>query len=118
MVESSSSQRRRRTLALASVVAAYVLSFFQRFAPAGIATDLAAAFNTSASSLGGVLQPLVGRVMDRSWQGGLSSTGARLFTPEDFHGGLLLLAAVAAFGAVATWWIRETGCRNIWKPPM
>src|SRR5450759_1761154 len=52
MVESPSSQRRRRTLALASVVAAYVLSFFQRFAPAGIASDLAAAFNTSASSLG------------------------------------------------------------------
>jgi hypothetical protein len=33
------------------VVAAYVLSFFQRFAPAGIAQDLAAAFQTSAASL-------------------------------------------------------------------
>jgi sugar phosphate permease len=39
-------------LALAMVVAAYVLSFFQRFAPAGIAPDLIAAFNTTASSLG------------------------------------------------------------------
>jgi sugar phosphate permease len=39
-------------LALAIVVAAYVLSFFQRFAPAGIAPDLVAAFNTTASSLG------------------------------------------------------------------
>ncbi|MBU0751888.1 MAG: MFS transporter [Gammaproteobacteria bacterium] len=37
---------------LAVVVAAYVLSFFQRFAPAGIAQDLAAAFQTSAASLG------------------------------------------------------------------
>jgi predicted MFS family arabinose efflux permease len=45
-------QKRRRTLALAVVVAAYVLSFFQRFAPAGIAQDLAAAFQTSAASLG------------------------------------------------------------------
>ena len=45
-------QRRRRMLALAMVVAAYVLSFFQRFAPAGIAQDLIAAFNTTASSLG------------------------------------------------------------------
>src|SRR5674476_1121610 len=52
MVESPSSQHRRRTLALAIVIAAYALSFFQRFAPAGIASDLAAAFNTSASSLG------------------------------------------------------------------
>lgn len=37
---------------LAVVVAAYVLSFFQRFAPAGIAPDLAASFQTSAASLG------------------------------------------------------------------
>ena len=73
--------------------------------------------NMAGFLAGAVLQPLVGWVMDRSWQGGLSRTGARLFTPQDFHGGLLLLAAVAAFGAVASWWIRETGCRNIWKPP-
>src|ERR1035437_4764442 len=52
MVESPSRQHRRRTLALAIVIAAYALSFFQRFAAAGIASDLAAAFNTSASSLG------------------------------------------------------------------
>ena len=41
-----------RTIALAVVIAAYVLSFFHRFAPAGIAGDLAAAFQTSAASLG------------------------------------------------------------------
>ncbi|MBS4018333.1 MFS transporter [Azonexus hydrophilus] len=45
-------QRRRRWLALAVVALAYILSFFQRFAPAGIAQDLAAAFQTSAASLG------------------------------------------------------------------
>ena len=45
-------QRRRRWLALAVVAIAYILSFFQRFAPAGIAQDLAAAFQTSAASLG------------------------------------------------------------------
>lgn len=64
---------------------------------------------------GAVLQPLVGWVMDRSWQGGHTSTGARLFTPEDFQTGLLLLGGMAALGAIASWWIRETGCRNIWK---
>ncbi len=41
-----------RRLAMAVVIAAYVLSFFHRFAPAGIAQDLAAAFQTSAASLG------------------------------------------------------------------
>ncbi|WP_226401405.1 MFS transporter [Ferribacterium limneticum] len=45
-------QMRRRWLALGVVAVAYILSFFQRFAPAGIAPDLAAAFDTSAASLG------------------------------------------------------------------
>ena len=42
----------RRWAVLAVVCAAYVLSFFQRFAPAGVAPDLAAAFHTTAASLG------------------------------------------------------------------
>ena len=45
-------QMKRRWLALGIVALAYVLSFFQRFAPAGIANDLAAAFETTAASLG------------------------------------------------------------------
>ncbi|MBS1144795.1 MAG: transporter [Proteobacteria bacterium] len=45
-------QMRRRWIALGVVAVAYILSFFQRFAPAGIAPDLAAAFETSAASLG------------------------------------------------------------------
>lgn len=45
-------QMRRRWIAIGVVAVAYILSFFQRFAPAGIAPDLAAAFDTSAASLG------------------------------------------------------------------
>jgi sugar phosphate permease len=52
MTAFTSEHKRRRLLMLAVVVCAYVLSFFQRFAPAGIAQDLAAAFQTSAASLG------------------------------------------------------------------
>mgnify|MGYP002738570464 CR=1 FL=1 len=44
MLVLSSEQKRRRWLMLGVVASAYVLSFFQRFAPAGIAQDLAAAF--------------------------------------------------------------------------
>lgn len=43
---------RRSLLMLAVVAGAYVLSFFHRFAPVGIAQDLAAAFQTTAASLG------------------------------------------------------------------
>ncbi len=52
MLDLTTAQRRRRWLALGIVALAYVLSFFQRFAPAGIAQDLAASFETSAASLG------------------------------------------------------------------
>ena len=70
--------------------------------------------NMAGFLAGALLQPLVGWAMDRHWQGGLTSSGSRLFTSDDFHAGLLLLAGVAAFGAISSWWIRETGCRNIW----
>ena len=52
MLNLTPAQMRRRWLALGIVALAYVLSFFQRFAPAGIANDLAAAFQTNAASLG------------------------------------------------------------------
>ena len=42
----------RRTVALALAVAAYLLSFFHRVAPAAIAEDLAAAFQIGAAALG------------------------------------------------------------------
>jgi len=80
----------------------------------GISTSVT---NMAGFLAGAILQPLVGWVMDQHWQGGLTSTGARLFTADDYHAGLLLLTAVAAFGALASWWIRETGCRNIWRQP-
>ncbi|MBI4742398.1 MAG: MFS transporter [Betaproteobacteria bacterium] len=82
---------------------------------------LLSGMSTSVTNMGGFLaaaifQPLVGWVMDWRWQGGLTSAGARLYSADDYHAGLLLLAAAATFGALASWRIRETGCRNIWKP--
>ncbi len=68
-----------------------------------------------------ILQPLVGWVMDRSWlaSGGLMAQGSRVYSPADFHQGLLLMAIAAACGCLATLLVKETGCRNIWKetPP-
>ena len=45
-------QSRRRWFALGVTTLAFATSIFQRFAPAGIAPDLAVAFQTSAASLG------------------------------------------------------------------
>ena len=61
-----------------------------------------------------ILQPLVGWVMDQGWQGAMEG-GVRLYSPGDYNGGLILMAAFAALGAVATLFVRETGCRNIWQ---
>ena len=52
MLSLSPEQMRWRWLALGVVATAFILSFFQRFAPAGIAQDLAASFGTTAASLG------------------------------------------------------------------
>ena len=42
----------RRAIALGLAVAAYMLSFFHRVAPAALAHDLAASFQLGAASLG------------------------------------------------------------------
>ncbi len=61
-----------------------------------------------------ILQPLVGWVMDRSWDGSMIN-GARLYRAADFRQGLLLMAGAAALGCAATLLLRETRCRNIWR---
>ena len=75
--------------------------------------------STSFTNLGGflagaILQPLFGWAMDLHWAGGVTSSGARLYTAADYHAGILLLVVTAAIGAVASWRLRETNCRNIW----
>jgi predicted MFS family arabinose efflux permease len=75
--------------------------------------------STSVTTMGGflggaLLQPLVGWAMDLSWAG-QTLDGARVYTLADFRLGMLLLAVVAWFGALAAWRIRETHCRNIYK---
>ena len=61
-----------------------------------------------------ILQPLVGWAMDRAWSGAMAE-GARLYSPSAYATGLTYLAGAAALGAAATLFVRETGCRNIWK---
>ena len=75
--------------------------------------------STSVTNIGGflggaLLQPAVGWIMDLSWNGTMAD-GVRHYAPEDFKLGFMLLAAVAWFGAMSAWRIRETHCRNIHK---
>ena len=61
-----------------------------------------------------IMQPLVGWLMDRSWDGSMDH-GARLYRAADYQQGLWLMAGTALVGCVATLFLRETGCRNIWQ---
>ena len=71
---------------------------------AGMATGLA---NTGGFLAAGVLQPLVGWVLDRS---------SHLSGVPDYRPALLVLALFALSGLGGALFIRETRCRNIWTP--
>lgn len=75
--------------------------------------------STSVTNMGGflmgaLLQPAVGWIMDQRWTG-LMANGVRIYAPEDYRWGLLLIAVAAWCGAAAAWKVKETHCRNIWK---
>lgn len=80
---------------------------------------LLSGMSTSVANMGGflaaaLLQPLMGWVMDQQWDGAMAN-GARLYSPECYRLGLLLVAATAFVGAIGAWRLRETRCRNIWQ---
>jgi predicted MFS family arabinose efflux permease len=78
----------------------------------GMSTSVA---NMGGFAAGALLQPLFGWVMDLGWQGELVN-GVRFYDLAAWRGGVAVVTACAALGAAGTWFIRETGCRNIWKP--
>jgi predicted MFS family arabinose efflux permease len=80
---------------------------------------LLSGMSTSVANMGGflagaLLQPLVGWIMDLGWKGEMVS-GARFYDVETWRYGVLVLSVCAILGAVSSWWIRETRCRNIWQ---
>jgi MFS family permease len=74
---------------------------------AGMATSLA---NTGGFLAAGILQPLVGWMLDRS-----AAHDTALSALDAFRPGLAVLAAFALIGFVGALFIRETQCRNIWS---
>lgn len=81
---------------------------------------LLSGMSTSVANMGGflagaLLQPLFGYVMDLGWHGEMLN-GARFYDISAWRSGLLVVLACALIGAVAAWRIRETHCRNVWKP--
>lgn len=75
----------------------------------GMATSLV---NTGSFLAAGILQPLVGWVMDKSWNGSMLN-GARVYSPENYQTGLSIMFMFALCGLVGAGFIRETWCRNV-----
>jgi len=76
--------------------------------------------STSVTNMGGflagaLLQPAVGVLMDLGWDGALVD-GVRQYSTATFRVGLGLLFAAGLGGALASFFVRETGCRNVWQP--
>ena len=61
-----------------------------------------------------ILQPLVGWLMERSWDGKMEA-GMRIYSASDWRNGLMLLTGAAVAGWLATLLVTETGCRNVWQ---
>lgn len=75
--------------------------------------------STSVTNMGGFLagaliQPAVGMVMDLGWDGTVID-GVRQYSEQTFLLGISLIAALALLGTIASLFVRETGCRNIWQ---
>lgn len=79
----------------------------------GMATSVT---NMGAFLCAAILQPLVGWIMDLQWKGTLVN-GARIYAPEDFRLGFMIVVAIAWFSALCAWKVKETHCRNIWQAP-
>jgi MFS family permease len=73
---------------------------------AGMAISLA---NIGGFLAAGILQPLVGWMLDMSADG-----ASRATTLQQFRPALAVLALFALIGLIGSWFIRETHCRNIW----
>lgn len=77
----------------------------------GMATGVA---NVGVFLGAALLQPAFGWLLERGWAGALDG-GVRIYSADVWHNGLKLMAAAAMMGWVATLFIKETRCRNIWR---
>lgn len=80
-----------------------------RPALSGMATSVV---NTGAFLGAALLQPLVGWIMDRGWDGRMAD-GVRLYAAADHRAGVLLLFLVALAGFAGALTVRETHCRHV-----
>ena len=75
-------------------------------------------FNNMAVVIGGaILQPIVGIILSRTWDGTIGKGGVHLYSVESFEIGLILIPALYLLGfLVSLLCIKETYCRSRFGP--
>jgi sugar phosphate permease len=68
--------------------------------------------NTGCFAGTALVQPLFGWIADKTWDGKVVE-GLRVYGAADYHNGFMLMLGFAVLGLVATFFVRETCCRNI-----
>lgn len=74
-----------------------------------------AVVNTGAFLGAAIAQPLVGAIMDLTWDGAVRD-GMRSYGASDYANGLSLCLGLTVIAAVASLYLRETNCRNLTAP--
>jgi len=68
--------------------------------------------NTGCFAGTALVQPLFGWIADKTWDGQVVE-GIRVYGAVDYHNGFLLMLGFAVLGLFASFFVRETYCRNI-----
>lgn len=68
--------------------------------------------NIGAFATAGILQPLVGWVMDAAWNG-VTVNGARVYSSDNYQAALTIFLLCSVIGWLGSLTIRETHCQNI-----
>lgn len=86
-------------------------AFNKESVPARLAGTASGVCNMGPLMGGMLLQPAVGWILDRHWQGGLEN-GVRVYGAEAYQAGFLMIAGWIALSLVLSIFSKETGCRQ------
>lgn len=98
-------------LSLAGGAFILVFAFAKESVPARLGGTVSGIANMGVMLGGMLMQPLVGFVLDRHWNG-QSAQGARIYDFAAYRAGFSLMAAWSALALVLLFFARETGCRQ------
>lgn len=106
-------------LFLALVVAGFAsggmiigFAFAKESVPARLTGTASGVINTGVMMGGMVLQPAVGWVLDRNWNGAMQG-GARIYDLQAYQAGFALLLGWVVLTVILVAFTRETRCRQI-----